>query len=164
MTTLRAAVRAYLAMRRDLGFHLRESGRLLLQFVAFMEQHRARPANDRYRERRNVRPAVTYALPKHKTGLTAHRDQAREHWSGWPDSNRRPPDPQGVFDAFSSDATGLQGVSKAFQFNDLPSYEVNRRVSRNVSEYRRFVTHVLPTQPLHSPGPPCDFWSRRDEN
>jgi integrase/recombinase XerD len=41
MTTLRAAVRAYLAMRRDLGFHLRETGRLLLQFVAFMEQHRA---------------------------------------------------------------------------------------------------------------------------
>lgn len=40
MTTLRAAVRAYLAMRRDLGFHLRETGRLLLQFVAFMEQHR----------------------------------------------------------------------------------------------------------------------------
>ena len=41
MTTLRAAVRAYLAMRRDLGFHLRETGRALLQFVAFMEQHRA---------------------------------------------------------------------------------------------------------------------------
>ncbi len=41
MTTLRAAVRAYLAMRRDLGFHLHETGRLLLKFVTFMEQHRA---------------------------------------------------------------------------------------------------------------------------
>lgn len=41
MTTLRAAVRTYLAMRRDLGFHLRETGRVLLQFVAFMEQQRA---------------------------------------------------------------------------------------------------------------------------
>jgi integrase len=28
-------------MRRNLGFHLRETGPLLLQFVAFMEQHRA---------------------------------------------------------------------------------------------------------------------------
>jgi len=41
MTTLRSAVHAYLVMRRDLGFHLREAGRLLLQFVMFMEQHRA---------------------------------------------------------------------------------------------------------------------------
>ena len=41
MTPLRSAVHAYLAMRRDLGFHLRDAGRLLLQFVAFMEQHRA---------------------------------------------------------------------------------------------------------------------------
>ena len=41
MTTLRSAVQQYLAMRRNLGFHLREAGRLLLQFVVFMEQHRA---------------------------------------------------------------------------------------------------------------------------
>jgi integrase/recombinase XerD len=41
MTTLRSAVHAYLAMRRNLGFHLRDAGRLLLQFDMFMEQHRA---------------------------------------------------------------------------------------------------------------------------
>lgn len=41
MTTLRSAVQQYLAMRRSLGFHLSEAGRLLPQFVTFMEQHRA---------------------------------------------------------------------------------------------------------------------------
>lgn len=41
MTTLRSAVQQYLAMRRRLGFHLSEAGRLLPQFVTFMEQHRA---------------------------------------------------------------------------------------------------------------------------
>lgn len=51
MTTLRAAVRAYLVMRRDLGFHLRETGRLLLQFVAFMEQHRATTSRRAWRSR-----------------------------------------------------------------------------------------------------------------
>jgi hypothetical protein len=52
------------------------------------------PANDRYLEKRERCRGVTYALLKRKTGLTAHRDQARKNWSGWPDSNRRPPDPQ----------------------------------------------------------------------
>ena len=41
MTTLREAVQEYLAMRRGLGFKLREAGKLLLSFVMFMEQHRA---------------------------------------------------------------------------------------------------------------------------
>jgi integrase/recombinase XerD len=41
MTTLRQAVREYLRMRRDLGFTLREAGKGLLDFVTFMEQHRA---------------------------------------------------------------------------------------------------------------------------
>jgi integrase/recombinase XerD len=41
MTTLRSAVQDYLALRRALGFHLRDAGRLLLKFVAFMEQRRA---------------------------------------------------------------------------------------------------------------------------
>ena len=41
MTTLRSAVQQYLAVRRGLGFHLCDAGRLLLQFVTFMEQHRA---------------------------------------------------------------------------------------------------------------------------
>lgn len=41
MTTLRAAVQEYLTLRRGLGFTLREAGTALLEFVAFMEQHRA---------------------------------------------------------------------------------------------------------------------------
>ena len=41
MTALRSAVQGYLAVRRSLGFQLRDAGRLLLKFVAFMEQHRA---------------------------------------------------------------------------------------------------------------------------
>jgi len=41
MTRLRKAVREYLSMRRDLGFQLRKAGKGLLDFVTFMEQHRA---------------------------------------------------------------------------------------------------------------------------
>jgi integrase len=41
MTTLRKAVDEYLTMRRRLGFQLREAGPALLDFVTFMEQHRA---------------------------------------------------------------------------------------------------------------------------
>jgi integrase/recombinase XerD len=41
MTTLREAVQEYLTMRRSLGFKLREAGKGLLGFAAFMEQHRA---------------------------------------------------------------------------------------------------------------------------
>jgi integrase/recombinase XerD len=41
MTTLRQAVHEYVSMRRDLGFKLREAGKGLLNFVTFMEQHRA---------------------------------------------------------------------------------------------------------------------------
>ena len=41
MTTLRSAVREYLALRRSLGFKLHEAGKGLLGFVTFMEQHRA---------------------------------------------------------------------------------------------------------------------------
>ncbi len=41
MNTLRQAVHEYLSMRRNLGFKLREAGRALLDFVTFMEQHRA---------------------------------------------------------------------------------------------------------------------------
>ena len=41
MTTLQSALQEYLAMRRGLGFQLRDTGRLLLKFVTFMEQHRA---------------------------------------------------------------------------------------------------------------------------
>ncbi len=41
MTTLRSALHEYLALRRSLGFQLRETGRLLRKFVTFMEQQRA---------------------------------------------------------------------------------------------------------------------------
>lgn len=41
MTTLRQAVQEYVRMRRDLGFKLHEAGKGLLDFIRFMEQHRA---------------------------------------------------------------------------------------------------------------------------
>jgi len=41
MTILRSAMHEYLTVRRSLGFQLRDTGRLLLKFVTFMEQHRA---------------------------------------------------------------------------------------------------------------------------
>ena len=41
MTSLRQAVQEYVRMRRDLGFTLHEGGKGLLDFVTFMEQHRA---------------------------------------------------------------------------------------------------------------------------
>jgi integrase/recombinase XerD len=41
MTTLRQAVQEYVRMRRDLGFKLHDAGKGLLDFVTFMEQHRA---------------------------------------------------------------------------------------------------------------------------
>jgi integrase len=41
MNTLRQAVKEYLDLRRNLGFKLREAGKGLLDFVTYMEQHRA---------------------------------------------------------------------------------------------------------------------------
>ena len=41
MNTLDQAVQDYLTMRRDLGFKLREAGKGLLEFAAFMRQHHA---------------------------------------------------------------------------------------------------------------------------
>ena len=41
MNTLRQAVQEYVRMRRDLGFKLHDAGKGLLDFVTFMEQHRA---------------------------------------------------------------------------------------------------------------------------
>ena len=41
MNTLREAVQDYLDLRRSLGFKLHDAAKLLLKFVAFMEQHRA---------------------------------------------------------------------------------------------------------------------------
>ena len=39
MNTLRKAVRAYLDMRRSLGFKLREAGTALIDFVSFLDEH-----------------------------------------------------------------------------------------------------------------------------
>ena len=41
MTSLRAAVHEYLALRRSLGFSLHDAGKKLFAFVTFMDQHRA---------------------------------------------------------------------------------------------------------------------------
>jgi len=41
MNTLRQAVEEYLSLRRALGFKLQEAGKDLLNFVTFLEQHRA---------------------------------------------------------------------------------------------------------------------------
>jgi hypothetical protein len=41
MNTLRQAVQDYLKLRRGLGFKLQDAGRGLLDFVTFMERHRA---------------------------------------------------------------------------------------------------------------------------
>jgi hypothetical protein len=41
MNTLRQALDEYLSLRRHLGFKLREAGKALLDFVAFMEQQEA---------------------------------------------------------------------------------------------------------------------------
>jgi integrase/recombinase XerD len=41
MNTLRQAVTEYLSLRRGLGFKLKEAGTALLDFVKFLEQHRA---------------------------------------------------------------------------------------------------------------------------
>lgn len=41
MNTLREALREYLALRRSLGFKMQDASRVLLRFVAFMEEHQA---------------------------------------------------------------------------------------------------------------------------
>ena len=41
MSSLREAAEEYLALRRALGFKLGQQGRMLLQFVAFLEQQNA---------------------------------------------------------------------------------------------------------------------------
>jgi integrase/recombinase XerD len=41
MNTLQQAIQEYLSMRRDLGFKLREAGKYLLDFAAFMQRRRA---------------------------------------------------------------------------------------------------------------------------
>ena len=62
MNTLAQAVQEYLRMRRDLGFKLKEAGKSLLSFVAFMRQHRSTHVTSKLalawaQLPRNVRPA-----------------------------------------------------------------------------------------------------------
>lgn len=62
MNTLAQAVQEYLRMRRDLGFKLREAGKSLLDFVAFMRQHRSTCITSKLalawaQQPRNVQPA-----------------------------------------------------------------------------------------------------------
>ena len=62
MNTLRQAVQDYLELRRSLGFKLKVAGRMLPDFVAFMERHRASYvtqalALDWARQPSNVQPA-----------------------------------------------------------------------------------------------------------
>jgi integrase/recombinase XerD len=42
MNTLRQAIGEYLEMRRALGFKLREAGKGLINFVAFLERHKGK--------------------------------------------------------------------------------------------------------------------------
>jgi integrase/recombinase XerD len=65
MNTLRQAVQEYLSMRRALGFKLRDAGKALLDFVAFMEEHRA--------------PYVTQALALTWAKQPEHTQPA--HWA-----------------------------------------------------------------------------------
>ena len=65
MNTLRQAVHEYLSMRRNLGFKLREAGKGLLDFVIFMEQHRA--------------PYITQALALAWARQPAHAQPS--HWA-----------------------------------------------------------------------------------
>jgi integrase/recombinase XerD len=41
MKTLREALQNYLALRRGLGFKMRDAGKVLLRFVRFMEEREA---------------------------------------------------------------------------------------------------------------------------
>jgi integrase len=62
MNTLPQAVQEYLRMRRDLGFKLKEAGKSLLDFVAFMHQRRSTFITSKLalgwaQQPRNVQPA-----------------------------------------------------------------------------------------------------------
>jgi integrase/recombinase XerD len=65
MTTLRQAVHEYLLMRRHLGFKLHDAGKGLLEFVRFLEQHRA--------------PVITQALALTWAQRPVHAQPA--HWA-----------------------------------------------------------------------------------
>ena len=66
MNTLRQAVQEYLTMRRSLGYKLQEAGTRLLDFVSFMEQHRASYITHSL--------ALTWANNHRASGRTSGRD------------------------------------------------------------------------------------------
>lgn len=78
MNSLREAVQEYLALRRALGFKLREAGRGLLDFVTFMEQHRAayitQPLALTWAQQPvNVQPAEWARRLRYVRGFARHR-------------------------------------------------------------------------------------------
>jgi len=78
MTTLRHAVQEYLNMRRALGFKLKRAGDGLLDFVTFMERHRASYITQALalawaQQPRNVEPACWAQRLSYVRGFARHR-------------------------------------------------------------------------------------------
>jgi integrase len=78
MNTLRQAVHEYLSMRRHLGFKLKEAGKGLLDFVTFMEKHRAAYITQRLalawaQEPSNAQPAHWAQRLSFVRGFARHR-------------------------------------------------------------------------------------------
>ena len=78
MNTLRVAVQQYLSLRRGLGFKLHETGKVLLKFVTFMEQHHAsvitsRLALDWAQQSSTVQPAEWARRLSIVRGFARHR-------------------------------------------------------------------------------------------
>jgi integrase/recombinase XerD len=78
MNTLRQAVDEYLAMRRSLGFKLKDDGTALHNFVAFMERHRASYVTQRLalawaQRPKNAQPARWAARLCYVRGFARHR-------------------------------------------------------------------------------------------
>lgn len=57
MTTLRHAVHEYVRMRRALGYKLQDAGKELLDFIGFLEQHRASYITQVLARQTNIQPA-----------------------------------------------------------------------------------------------------------
>ena len=78
MKSLRQAVHEYLIMRRNLGFTLREAGKGLLDFVRFMEKHRASYITQAFalawaQQPTNVQPAHWARRLSFVRGFARHR-------------------------------------------------------------------------------------------
>jgi hypothetical protein len=67
-----------------------------------------------------------------------------ERWSGWPDSNRRPPDPQSAFDVFSADFSRFHAVSNCLETEAFCCMTAFLERSPKRILCRDFVTPVLP--------------------